>query len=144
MTAEGIYFLDADVPGIPPPPVLRFYAFASGGLRAIAPAYLSVGNAPCVMDYIRMPHITSFNMAILKHFPIHEQVRLAFRAKMYGALNHVYFQTNANNFTAYTGLTYSGTLIQGVTLPTVTTNMCKRPTRISGRTSAAIGRYSWA
>ncbi len=86
------------------------------------PAYLSVGNAPRVMDYIRMPHVVTFNMAILKDFPIHEQVRLAFRAELYGALNHVYFQTNANNFAAYTGLSYTGTLIQGVTVPTVAPN----------------------
>src|SRR5205823_10932137 len=30
------------------------------------PAYLTVGNAPRVMDYIRMPHVQTFNMAILK------------------------------------------------------------------------------
>jgi len=86
------------------------------------PAYLSVGDATRVLDSLRMPHTDFFNMAILKDFPIHEQVRLAFRAEMYGALNHVYFQTNANNFTAYTGLSYTGTLVQGVTVPTVTAN----------------------
>ncbi|MCU1232144.1 MAG: Cna domain protein, partial [Candidatus Solibacter sp.] len=86
------------------------------------PAYLSIGNAPRVIDYVRMPHITTFNMAILKDFPIHEKIRLAFRAELYGALNHVFFQTNANNFIAYTGLTYTGTLVKGVTVPTVTQN----------------------
>jgi hypothetical protein len=71
------------------------------------PTALTVGNAPRVFDYIRMPHVITYNMAILKEFPIHEQVKLAFRAELYGALNHVYFQTNGNNFTVYQNLNYT-------------------------------------
>ena len=55
------------------------------------PAYLTVGNATRVMDNIRMPHVQRYNMAFLKEFPIHEQIKLAFRAELYGALNHPYF-----------------------------------------------------
>ena len=71
------------------------------------PAFMTIGNAPRVMDYVRMPHQTKYNMAILKEFPIHEQIRLAFRAELYGALNQVYFGTNGNNFTIYQNLDYS-------------------------------------
>jgi Tol biopolymer transport system component len=35
VTAEGIYFLDADAPGVPPPPMLKFYCFATGDLRVM-------------------------------------------------------------------------------------------------------------
>jgi hypothetical protein len=69
---------------------------------------LSVGNATRVLDNIRMPHTVGYNMAILKELPVHEQVKLAFRAEMYGALNHPTFSTNQNNFTLYTGLNYVG------------------------------------
>jgi hypothetical protein len=71
------------------------------------PGFMTVGNAPRVLDYLRMPRQTKYNMAILKDFPIHEQIRLAFRAELYGALNHVYFGTNGNNFTIYQNLDYS-------------------------------------
>jgi hypothetical protein len=46
-------------------------------------------------------------MAVMKDIPIHESVRLQLRGEAYGALNHVYFQTNQNNFTLYTGLNYA-------------------------------------
>jgi hypothetical protein len=68
---------------------------------------MTVGNTPRVPDYLRGPYQTKYNMAILKEFPIHEQVRLAFRAELYGALNHVYYQPGANNFTIYQNLDYS-------------------------------------
>ena len=71
------------------------------------PAFLTVGNTPRVPDYLRMPSRTTFNMAILKEFPIHEQIRVAFRAELYGALNHVFFGTNGNNFSIYQNLDYS-------------------------------------
>ena len=45
------------------------------------PAFLTIGNTPRVLDYLRGPHQTKYNMAILKDFPIHEQIRLAFRAE---------------------------------------------------------------
>lgn len=49
------------------------------------------------------------NMAFLKEFPIQDRIKLAFRAELYGALNHVTFSTNQNDFTLYTGLNYVGT-----------------------------------
>jgi hypothetical protein len=70
------------------------------------PSFLNVGTAPRVMDTIRMPHTVTYNMAILKEFPIRERVKAAFRAELYGALNHPYFQTNGNNFTVYQNLDY--------------------------------------
>ncbi len=85
-----------------------------------APAAFSQGNAPRVMDYLRMPQVQNFNMAILKEFPIHEQIKLMFRAELYGALNHAVFATNFNTFTLYTGLNYSG--LQPGAVPAVTAN----------------------
>jgi len=72
-----------------------------------APAFLTIGNTPRVPDYIRGPHQFKYNMAILKEFPIHEQIRLSFRAEMYGALNHPVFGTSGNNFTIFQNLDYS-------------------------------------
>ncbi len=71
------------------------------------PAFMTVGNTPRVPDYLRGPNQFKYNMAILKEFPIHEQIRVAFRAELYGALNRVYFQPGANNFTIYQNLDYS-------------------------------------
>ena len=71
------------------------------------PAFMTVGNTPRVPDYLRSPSQTKYNMAIIKEFPIHEQVRLAFRAELYGALNHIYYSPSANNFTIYQNLDYS-------------------------------------
>jgi hypothetical protein len=71
------------------------------------PGFMTIGNTPRVPDYLRGPYQTKYNMAILKEFPIHEQIRLSFRAEMYGAFNHVYFSPGANNFTIYQNLDYS-------------------------------------
>ncbi len=76
-------------------------------LQAFAPPdRLSIGNAPRVLGHVRMPWTQSYNMAILKEFPIHEEVRVAFRAELFGALNHPFFQTNGNNFIVYQNLDY--------------------------------------
>jgi len=79
------------------------------------PALLTTGTATRVLDTVRMPHTVTYNMAIIKEFPIHEQIRMAFRAELYGAFNHPYFQTNGNNFTVYQNLDY-----QHYTVPPVT------------------------
>jgi hypothetical protein len=81
------------------------------------PALLQVGTATRVMDNIRMPHTDFYNMAVMKDIQLRETVRLQLRGEAFGALNHVYFQTNQNNFSLYTGLSYVG-----VTVPTVTAN----------------------
>ena len=73
------------------------------------PTELGVGNATRVEDAVRMPHVQTYNMAILKEIPLHERIKLAFRAELYGALNHVSFSTNQNDFTLYTGLSYVNT-----------------------------------
>ena len=53
------------------------------------PSFMTIGSAARVVDYIRMPHVRTFDTSFLKEFPIHEQIKLAFRAELYGALNHV-------------------------------------------------------
>ena len=35
-------------------------------------------------------------MSVLKEFRVREQIRLAFRAELYGALNHIFVQSNTN------------------------------------------------
>jgi Carboxypeptidase regulatory-like domain len=97
-----------------------------------APAALTVGNATRVMDNIRMPHTVFYNMAILKDIPIHEKIRLAFRMEMYGALNHVTFSANQNNFTLYTGLNYAGVVNPTVTAANINTSYADVGTNIGG------------
>jgi hypothetical protein len=72
------------------------------------PSPLTLGTATRAMDYIRMPHTLTYNMAVLKEFPVNEKVKFALRAELYGALNHPYFQTNGSgsNFTVYQNLDY--------------------------------------
>ncbi len=104
------------------------------------PSFLSVGNATRVLDNIRMPHTVSYNMAILKDFPIHEQVRLAFRAELYGALNHPTFSTNQNNFSLYnTGLNYVGVINPVVTAANINSVYSSVSTNIGGRRTIQLG-----
>jgi len=46
-------------------------------------------------------------MSIVKEFPIHEQIKAAFRAELYGALNHPTVQANSNNFVVFQNLDYT-------------------------------------
>ena len=103
------------------------------------PGFMTVGNAPRVMDYIRMPHQTRYNMAILKDFPIHEQIRLAFRAELYGALNHVYFGTNGNNFTIYQNLDYSKGGVPSVTSANINPAYADIGANIGGTRTIQLG-----
>jgi hypothetical protein len=103
------------------------------------PAGLSVGNATRVLDSIRMPHIQNFNMAFLKDFPIHERIRLAFRAELYGALNHPTFSTNQNNFTLYTGLNYVGVSTPAVTPANIVSSFGSVSTNVGGRRTIQLG-----
>ena len=69
------------------------------------PSFTAIGNMP------RVPNQFKFNPAILK----------AFRSEMYGALNHIYFGTNGNNFNinpAYAdrGISGNRTIQIGMTL----------------------------
>ncbi|HEU0119638.1 MAG TPA: TonB-dependent receptor [Bryobacteraceae bacterium] len=84
------------------------------------PAFLNTGTATRVLDSIRMPATTTYNMAILKEFIIKDQTRFAFRAELYGALNHPFFQTNGNNFTVFQNLDYSKVSAANNFTPTVT------------------------
>jgi hypothetical protein len=82
-------------------PVTQRAPYVNAAALFSPPSFLSVGTATRVLDSVRMPHTTTYNMSILKEFPIHEQVKMMFRADLYGALNHPYFQTNGNNFAVY-------------------------------------------
>jgi hypothetical protein len=103
------------------------------------PSLLSVGTATRVLDNMRMPHTVSYNMAILKDFPIHEQVRLAFRAELYGALNHPVFATNENQFSLYTGLNYVGVVNPVVTNANINTGYSSVSTNIAGNRTIQLG-----
>jgi hypothetical protein len=81
---------------------------------------MTPGNATRVLDTVRMPHTVTYNIAILKEIPIHEQIRMSFRCELYGALNHPYFQTNGNNFTVYQNLDYSKVSAANNFTPTIT------------------------
>jgi hypothetical protein len=84
------------------------------------PAFLTTGTATRVMDNVRMPHTVTYNVAIIKEFKVGEQIRFAFRAELYGAFNHPYFQTNGNNFTVYQNLDYSKVSAANNFTPSVT------------------------
>jgi hypothetical protein len=101
------------------------------------PAFLTIGNTPRVPDYLHGPHQFKYNMAILKDFPIHEQIRLAFRAELYGALNHPIFGTNGNNFTIYQNLDYSKGGIPAVTAANI--NPAYSDMGISGQRTIQMG-----
>jgi hypothetical protein len=98
-----------------------------------------LGNATRILDTVRMPHTVTYNMAILKDFPLHEQVRLALRAELYGALNHAYFRTNQNNFTLYTGLTYTGGVTPTPTAANINTSYANMLGNIGGQRTIQIG-----
>ncbi len=67
------------------------------------------------------------------------QIRLAFRAELYGALNHPTFSTNQNNFTLYTGLNYVGGATPGVTANNINTAYSSVSTNIGGRRTIQLG-----
>jgi hypothetical protein len=77
-------------------PYLNAAAFAP-------PAFLTLGQLPRVTN-IYSPHTVKYDMSIMKDFPIHEQIKMEFRAEMYGALNHPTVQSNSNNFTIWQNL----------------------------------------
>ena len=103
------------------------------------PGYLQVGNAPRVMNQLRMPDVPTFNAAILKDFTIHEQIRLAFRAELYSAFNHPYFSTNQNNFTLYTGLNYVNGITPTATSANINTAFGSVSTNVGGRRTIQLG-----
>jgi hypothetical protein len=103
------------------------------------PTSLAPGDATRVMDNLRMPHVQIFNMAILKEFPIHERIKLAFRAELYGALNHPYFSTNQNNETVYTGLNYVGTATPTAVANNVVTSFGSISSNIGGTRTIQLG-----
>ena len=103
------------------------------------PTSLQMGDATRVLDAVRMPHIQSWNMAFLKEFPLHERVKLAFRAELYGALNHPTFSTNQNDMTLYTGLNYVGTATPVATANNVVTSFSSVNLNPGGRRTIQLG-----
>lgn len=53
------------------------------------PAVGTVGNAARTL--VRGPGINNFDISLLKDFPIHEQIKVQFRAEAYNAFNHTQF-----------------------------------------------------
>jgi hypothetical protein len=103
------------------------------------PASLHVGTATRVEDAVRMPHAQFYNMAILKEFPIRDRLKLAFRAELYGALNHVTFGTNQNDFTLYTGLNYVGTSTPAATANNIVSAFSSVNANIKGQRTIQLG-----
>ena len=65
-----------------------FYQYFRTGVVQL-PARGTIGNAS--RTPLRGPGINNWDMAILKNFPIHEQIRLQFRWELYNAFNHTQF-----------------------------------------------------
>ncbi|HEY6936590.1 MAG TPA: carboxypeptidase regulatory-like domain-containing protein [Terriglobales bacterium] len=53
------------------------------------PRGLTFGNVP--RNFLRNPNLTNFDMALFKHFAIHEQIALEFRAEAFNIFNHTNF-----------------------------------------------------
>ena len=53
------------------------------------PALGTFGSA--ARSVIRGPGTNNFDIAIFKNFPVHEKVRVQFRAELYNAFNHTQF-----------------------------------------------------
>ena len=103
------------------------------------PQRLTTGSAPRVLDKIRMPNHGSYNMSIMKEFKVREQIRLAFRAELYGALNHPFPGTNGNNFTVYQNLNYQVSAIPTVTSANLNPAYADIGANIAGRRTIQLG-----
>lgn len=103
------------------------------------PERLTVGNAPRVLDKVRMPNRGSYNMSIMKEVRVREQVRLAFRAELYGALNHPFPGTNGNNFVVYQNLNYQVSAIPAVTAANIAPAYADIGSNIAGRRTIQLG-----
>lgn len=104
-----------------------------------APERLTVGNAPRVFDYIRMPTTGSYDMSVMKDFVITERVRMQFRAELYGALNHPFPGTNGNNFVAYQNLNYQASALPVVNAASVSPSYADIGANIGGRRNVQLG-----
>jgi hypothetical protein len=120
-------------------PVTQTCPFINALAYFTPPTSLSVGNATRVEDAVRMPHVHYYNMAILKEFPLHERVKLAFRAELYGALNHISFATNQNDFTVYTGLNYVGTATPVATANNIVSSFASLNSNLKGQRTIQLG-----
>jgi hypothetical protein len=84
------------------------------GGRAINPSAFSlpagsnVGNAP--RNFVRGLGAWQMNLAIRRDFPIHENVKLQFRAEAFNIFNHPNFGTIDPNFGSKTFGQFTGTL----------------------------------
>lgn len=103
------------------------------------PARLTTGSAPRVLDKIRMPNNGSYNMSIMKDFRAGERIRFNFRADLFGALNHPFPGTNANNFTVYQNLNYQVAEVPPVTSANVQPAYSDIGANIAGRRTIQLG-----
>ena len=75
----------------------------------------------------------------LDQFFTERQRVLAFRAELYGALNHVYFGTNGNNFTIYQNLDYSKGGVPSVTSANINPAYADIGANIGGTRTIQLG-----
>jgi len=104
-----------------------------------APDRLTTGNAPRVFDHIRMPTTGSYNMSVMKEFPVKDQIRFAFRAELFGALNHPFPGTNGNNFTVYQNLNYQASATPAVAAANINPAYADIGANIGGRRTIQLG-----
>jgi hypothetical protein len=90
-------------------------------------------------EYHHERDIFSTTIEFIKDFPIHEQIRLAFRAELYGALNHPYFSTNQNRFTLYTGLNYVNGITPVAAPANIVSSFATMTENIGGRRTIQLG-----
>jgi hypothetical protein len=71
------------------------------------PTGLTFGNTN--RNFLRNPNYTNFDMALFKHFVIHEQIGLEFRAEAFNVFNHTQFAPIAGGSGGIGGNFSSGT-----------------------------------
>jgi hypothetical protein len=138
--------INAGVPAILPGwrqnlnnPVTQRAPYVNALALFATPSRLTIGNAPRVLGDIRMPTTGSYNMSILKEVSVNERVRFAFRAELFGALNHPFPGTNANNFTVYQNLNYQASALPVVTAANINPAYADIGANIGGRRTIQLG-----
>jgi hypothetical protein len=78
-------------------PTIQLFKNAPAALGAFSgPLGLQAGSR----NNLRGPHYSNFDIGLLKHFPITEQVNMEFRADAYNAFNHPNFELPGTSGTA--------------------------------------------
>jgi hypothetical protein len=79
---------------IPPTPVTQPGSAPNGPFMYnpnvfVEPTALTLGNVG--RNFLTNPQTTNFDMALFKHFPIHESIGVEFRAEAFNVFNHTQF-----------------------------------------------------